>query len=316
MPNPVRKQNASDTGATIKRPSVIDRIRPIGFEEDEGIKVLVWGESGSGKTTFWSTFPRPILCIVVSGGNKSGEARSIDTAENRKVISAVSLDHTDEAIDLTTYAAQTGLFKTVVIDHVTGFQDKVLSQITGKPIPEQKTWGTASQQQYGQATSQCKDLFRGILNLPINVVFVGQERVNKGVANDEDSESIKPTVGVNLMPQLAGWVNCAVDYIVQTFKRNKTEKRMIGVGKTQVEQIVTLRQIEYCLRTGPDSTYTTKFRVPKGHYLPDTVPDPSYDKLVSIIDGTYKTKYEAKPTPRPVVAKPGGVRPGVRPGAT
>jgi hypothetical protein len=298
MPPPVRKQNAADTGPT-PRSSVIDRIRPIGFDEDDGLKVLVFGESGSGKTTFWSTFPKPILSVVVSGGSKPGEARSIDTPENRKVISAIPLEHTDEIMDLILYAAQSKRFKTIVLDHATGFQDKSLAQITGRPVPEQKTWGTASQQQYGQCTSQCKELWRDMLSLPINVVFVAQQRVFKGGDGETETDAIAPTVGANLMPQLGGWLNCAVDYIVNTYKRNKTVKRMIGIGKQQIEQTTTLKEIEYCLRTGPDATITTKFRVPKGHFLPDTVVDPTYEKLCQIISGTYPRPAPLKPVPTP-----------------
>lgn len=286
-----------DNSAPQPKTDVLSRIKPIGFGADEGLKALVYGRSGTGKTTFWSTFPKPILSVVVSGGNKPGELRSIDTIENRKVISSVPLDHSDELMDLINYAPGAG-FRTIVLDHVSGFQDKVLSQIIGKHVPEQKSWGLASQQQYGQCTLQCKEMLRDLLSLPINVVLVGQERTFGG---EESNDAIAPSVGCALMPQLGAWLNCAVDYIVNTFIRNKTEQKQIGVGTQKVTQTVTLKEVEYCLRTGPDATYTTKFRVPKGHKLPDVMVDPDYTKMLALIRGNTTA----------IVAKP-GIKPGQR----
>lgn len=262
--------------------SVIDRIKSIGFTEDDGIKMLLYGQSGSGKTTTWATFPKKILAIICSSVARPGELRSIDTAEYRDEIDEVVLTNTLEMRDLLDYIPSAG-YSTVVLDHASGFQDLVLKEILGlDELPAQKSWGMASQQQYGQCTTKAKEYFRALLNLPCNVVITAQEKEAK---MDVDSELIAPTVGANLMPSLAGWLYPAVDYIVQTYKRRKVEEVTTTIAGKPMKTKVTTKEVEYCLRTGPDAVYTTKFRVPKGPPLPDAIVDPTYAKIMDLIKG-------------------------------
>jgi hypothetical protein len=272
--------------------SVIDRIAPISFNEDDGLKLMVYGKSGTGKTTFWATFPKPILVVVCSGSLRPGELRSINTEEYRKTVRQVVLHDSQELKAISEHVRAGELqgkpeYKTVVLDHVSGFQDLVMKEVLNlKEIPAQKTWGIAQKQHWGQIGIQVKELCRGLLDLNANVVIVGQERTD---TPDEGSEVIAPSVGVGLTPGAAGWLNTAVEYIVQTFLRQNTVevKTTVGVGK-EARVISTFRPgkgVEYCLRTGPDATYTTKFRVPRGSPLPDVIPDADYEKVRRVANG-------------------------------
>lgn len=272
------------TGSTLAhaRPGVLDRISPIGFNETDGLKVLLYGRSGTGKTTLWATFPKPILAVLCSGGSKPGELRSIDTPEYRNTVRQVVLEQSRELMDLSD-SGEVRAYRTVVLDHATGLQDLVLKEILGvDELPAQKTWGLASQQQYGQCTLQCKELLRGLLGLTCNVVLVAQEREFN---NEGDTDLIAPSVGPGLTPSLAGWLNQAVDYVVQTYLRQKEEVQKTKVGDKVLEARVKTRAVEYCLRTGPDPTYMTKFRVPRGTPLPDALVDADYGKMLALIRG-------------------------------
>lgn len=246
----------------------------------------------SGKTELWGTFPGPILVAICSGGKKPGELRTLDTPANRKGrIKEVALEHSQELVTLAQGAVAHG-FKTVVLDHVTGFQDLVLGEIIGRPVPEQKSWGIAQQQDYAQCALQCKEKLRHMLDLDINVVLIGQEREND---KPEQSELIQPSVGVATTPSLAGWLNTAVDYIAHTFIRDayETKETRIGEGKAAkvMQQRVAkkgpdgMQAVEYCLRTAPSSVYMTKFRTPKGTGDKGIIVDPSYDKIMAAIRG-------------------------------
>lgn len=273
----VRKQTRSPTNRA-QTPS--NKSRQSAWDRAEGVKVLLYGRSGTGKTTLWATFPGPILALISSGGNKPGELKSIDTPEYRDKINAIVVEDSATVSEEVKNASQ---YATIVVDHASGLQDLILKEILGlSEVPVQKSWGLATQQQYGQCTLQAKEHLRNVLNFDGNVVIVAQEREFN---TDSTSDLIAPYVGAGLTPSLTGWLNTAVDYIVQTFIRQHEEVSTQKIQGKTVETRTKTRQVEYCLRTAPDPVYTTKFRLPKGRPLPDVIVDPSYDKILSLIQG-------------------------------
>lgn len=278
----VNKVKADPKPAPSRAGGVVGRIAPIEFDDDDGIKIALYGASGTGKTTLWATFPKPILAIICSGHLQPGELRSIDTPEYRKTIHSVTLEQSREILDLADYVRDTGKYKTIVLDHGSGLQDLTLKEILGMDeLPAQKSWGMATQQQYGQSTAQCKELLRKLLGLSCNVVIIAQERVFESEDNDE---IIAPTVGPALTPSLTGWLNPAVDYIGQTFKRSRTETVEVKIGNQVVKKKRKVPGVDYCLRVGPDAVFTTKFRRPIGRgELPELLVNPTYDSIMSVI---------------------------------
>jgi hypothetical protein len=260
-------------------PAVLARIKPMGFAEDEGIKMGVYGTSGSGKTTLAATFPAPLLWIVCSGGFKPGELRSVDTPENRARISDVTLLDTSEMRDL----VRSGIdakFNTIVLDHASGFQDLILKEILGlAEIPAQKGWGLATQQQYGQVSTQFKEHIRALLSLRCNVLILAHQRVFEP---SEGSSVAEEVVGAALMPSITNWLNGACDYLAQCLKRPQTATRTIKIAGANQLQTYKTGKMEYCLRVGPHEVFQTKFRVPGG-LAEDVIVDPSYDKIIQLI---------------------------------
>ena len=276
MPKIVKQTNGKQQ---VKSKSVIDRISPIGFDSD-GIKINLYGRSGTGKTTLWATFPKPILCLVCSGG---GELRSVDTPANRKTIKQVVLQNSLEIEEITDHVEGSSKYATVILDHASGLQDMVLKELLNlNEIPEQLSWGLATQQQYGQLALQVKTHLRRLLNLSCNVVIVAQEREFNV---DTTSELLMPYVASALSPSITGWLNPACDYICQTFIRETITEKEIKIGGKTTKQKVKTGGVEYCLRTAPDPIFTTKFRVPKGTKLPSYIVDPSFTKIENLIKG-------------------------------
>lgn len=249
-------------------------------DQSDGIKINVYGRSGTGKTTLWATFPGPILCLICSGGKRPGELRSIDTAEYRKKITPRVLR---ESTQVRENIEDVGEFQTVVLDHASGLQDMVLKEILGiEELPAQGSWGMAKQQDWGTAAMQVKEILRALLSLRCNVVVIAQEREFN---TDTESELVMPYVASAMTPSVVGWLNPACDYICQTYIRPKMVQQKVSVaGKEQV----TLKRgkgVEYCLRTAPHDVFTTKFRVPRGVELPESIVDPTYDKIMELIRG-------------------------------
>lgn len=297
MPNPIKQQGNVGTakmvtptsGASLrpangKTGGVLSRLGT-GWSDREALKMLLYGRSATGKTTLWSTFPGPILCLICSGGSEPGELKSIDTAEMRRKVVPVALNSTAEVREVVEHAKVTGEYRTVVLDHASGLQDMTLREILGlETLPVQKSWGLASQQQYGQSSAMCKELMRSLLNLKTNVVIVAQER-SFGSEQGAESELVAPTVGAALSPSVTGWLNPACDYVVQTFIRPKMVESEVKIGNNVMKQLKRGKGVEYCLRTEPHDVYITKFRVPKGHTLPDVIVNPTYDKILAVIHG-------------------------------
>lgn len=273
--------------------SVIDRIQQLKKLETP-LKILLYGESGSGKTTLWGSFPGQILAVICSGGNKTGELLSLGTEELRKKIKHVTLETATELREIVDYCEGNPGFKTIVLDHVSGLQDMVLKEILGiEKIPEQKGWGVATQQQYGQCTQQCKEYLRALLNLNLNVVIIGQQRTFGGRDDGLDPELISPTVGVATVPSLAGWLYPACDYVLQTFKRPVMEEVVTKIGNKEHKTRKRGKGVQYCVRCEPHDVFTTKFRVPKGTPLPDVIVDPSYEAIMAVINGESAPKKKA-----------------------
>ncbi len=256
----------------------------LAWGKGDTLQVLAYGQSGSGKTTFASTFPAPILWLVCSGSKRPGELKSIDTAENRKRITPKIVRNTSEIKGYLALAAS-GSFKSVVWDHVSGLQDLTIKEILGiEELPAQKGWGLAQQQQWGQSTAQCKEFLRTTLGLPCNVVLLAQERTFGG-NEDGLSDIIKPMVGPSVTPSLAGWLMPACDYVVQTYKRPRVIETKVKVGDQETTVTERGKGADFCIRTEIHDCYATKVRIPRGRTLPDFIADPSHAKLVKVIRG-------------------------------
>lgn len=249
----------------------------------DAIHMTLYGESGSGKTTFWATFPGPIRAAICSGSSLPGELRSINTPEYRKKIQAEIIDTVDGYCD---WLEGLKDCETAVLDHASGLLGLVMKEyLKLDDIPAVKKWGMADQRDWGNINDKCIALLRPLLNFPGHVVIVAQERIFKGKEDGVTSEIIKPVVGAALTPGVAGWLYPACDFTVETLKRTRTVKKTHTVGSKSVAIEEKTREPEYCLRCEGLETFMTKFRKPKGYPLPEFIVDPNYDKILAVIQG-------------------------------
>lgn len=294
---------------------VLDRIKPMGFDESIGRKFMLYGDSGSGKTTLWSSFPKPILAVICSGGRDPGELRSIDTPEMQKVVSTVDLESPSE-LDQITGAIESGAlvhtktgkpYKTVVLDHVSGFQDLKLMAYKGlSSVPQQKHFGIATKPDWSEIAGQLKEHLVKMMNVVkwgINTVIIAQERIflpredESGKIDLTFSDVIKPKVGCAVIPSLALWLNPTCDYVLQTYRRPRmvTTTQTITIGKNtkEVENTVRDRGVEFVARCAPHDVFMGKFRCPDvvlpeaillGDSITGVIKNPSgYEKIIALI---------------------------------
>lgn len=245
-------------------------------KRDLSLKVSIYGLSGTGKTTFASTFPKPALVVKFEEGTNS--VYNIKGLDDVPVFKGEEIKELVESTEVLRY-------KTLIIDNATELQAMVLKEVLGiEELPAQMGWGVADQKQWQQVTLRTKEYLRAFLGLASerHVVILAQERE---FASEAGSELVLPHISSALSPSNMAWLNAACDIVCQTYKRQEVKTKLTKVKEKTIKTSVPTGKIEYCLRTGPHEVYFTKFRLPKTVELPECIVDPNYEKLVEAIRG-------------------------------
>lgn len=191
-----------------------------------------------------------------------------------------------------------GKYNTVILDTVSQLQgiaiETVLAEKGKKGSADDIGWGTMTQKEWGEVASMLKPKIIEFRDLPINMVFIAQHRVFNIAVDEEDDPKtalLAPEVGPQMMPSVAKHLNASVGIIGNTFIRTRIEekvvKKTVGRGRRAktTEEVQEIEHIEYCLRVGPNSLYTTKMRKSKSIKLPDVIVDPDYNKIIKTLKG-------------------------------
>lgn len=264
---------------------ILDQIEPIRAPEG-GLKIALFGKSGSGKTTFACTFPKPLLLIGAEDGR-----RSVHDVAGVEYVPLREGDHLTALLDAQREGRfpakvrdriRQDRFETVVLDSATFLQDLVIKQVLGVvELPPQLSWGTLGQSQWGDVALGVKSYLRPMVDLLCHTITICQEREFN---NDGTGEVLAPYVNCALTPSVTGWLGPAVDYLLQCFQRvgKKKTKTVKGGLPVEIEEDV----VQFCLRTGAHPVYSTKFRRTRSSKLtlPDAVVDPSFEKLFALVE--------------------------------
>lgn len=254
-------------------------------KKDYHRSAAIYGRSGTGKTTVSATWPRPILYLNIRDDGT-------DSIRDQPDIDVKDIENGQDFLDVILWIldkAKKGklIYKTIVIDTFTQLQqilveekakEKGKTAIKGSKNKRPGDFGTLTKQDWGEIAGRMKGAVQDIRGLPLESVFLAQERV----FNIEDDESeggdvLNPEVGARLMPSVKDDLNASVSIIGNTYIRVRRKKKRVD-GK-----LVFKVKRQYCLRVAPHEIYTTKIRKPQGVVITEDIVDPSYDKLQSII---------------------------------
>ncbi len=244
----------------------------------------LYGRSGTGKTTLSASWPKPILYInILDDGTDS-----IADEEGIVVQTVTSSEEMTELIHWCLAKAKKGKlkFKTIVFDTLTQMQAILVREMHEEKAKKDKKvrdkqpgdWGTMTKQDWGSIAGDMKALIQDARNLPLQHVFICQERIfNLGDEEDED-DALQPEVGARLSPSVKDDLNASVSIIGHTFIRVKRTKKKDDKNKTYWDV-----KKQFCLHLGPNELYTTKVRKPKKVKAPDYIVNPTYEDIMAIV---------------------------------
>lgn len=249
-----------------KRLSVEDRIKPI-TEMEQYLTMLCYGQAGRGKTVFACSFPKPLLLLDI---REEGQ----DSVSDVEDVDLLAVEHWQDIEDAYwMLAAGKTKYKSVVIDQLTALQALAMSETRDrlgmKPTDplSQRSWGNIS----GLMQTWVFN-FRELKKQKLHVCFNAHERLRD--AEETDDDRIAPSVGSNLTPSIASFVNGAVAVIGNAFIRELVDKK----AKT--------RDVQFCMRIGPHAYYAAKVRRPvSAGPAPDVIVNPNFDKILAVTKG-------------------------------
>ncbi len=278
MPS-VTKQSPNQNSKIIPNGSIFDAAIPVEELAATGYQFLLFGESGSGKTTIACSFPKPLLLIrpeEVEDGSQS-----VRTVKGVSV--SPHITDPDQILDICDGQARTNRYKTIVLDGLTAMQDLVVKKHMGlQDVPVQNTWGMVPQTDWNWIGITVKDFVRALLRLNkmgTHVVLVCGEKMFK-IKGEEESGGISvPKIMAALTPSATAFIHHTVNYSIHTFKRLKTIETDTGTKVTNKK--------EFGVHVDENITYATKFRIDRGLSvkLPEIIINPTFEHFDKLING-------------------------------
>lgn len=236
--------------------------------------LLIYGRSGTGKTTLSSSLPKPILFIDIK--DKGTESLKVQGVKKGDVIifEVETFDDVYEAIEEAKNPTQVDEYKSIVADHMSA-----LTELARAKVLQEENKSKLTQQLHGYVGEYMKefiDEFKGLSNEGIIPCFLAQDRTTNAEGDGDDQ--LMPEVGPGVPPGVSKYLCATVRVIGYTYIQEEvTPKANGGVD----------REIQYRLRLGPNPYYTTKITAPKDVTIPTYIVDPTYQKIVDIIKGEY-----------------------------
>lgn len=236
------------------------------------LKVLLYGPSGTGKTTLCSSFPNPHFVDADNGMlSVSGKDLTYITVSNKETTDPDFLEICKlRKKDLTRFPKSEAFTKatfliehwantlteedTLIVDSLTFMNDWAMSyvcKLAGVPQPRIQDWGAAQK--------MLENIFEQVNDVKCNLVIIAHEQFVK----DEDSGVI------SWLPLTIGKLATKIPIYFDEVWRTYTERSKSGDSKG--EQV-------YGIETRPTRRTTAKSRL----QLPEKVETPTYQKILSL----------------------------------
>lgn len=242
------------------------------------VTALVYGRSGTGKTTFAATIDK--VDPVVPGADRvlilDISEEGTDSVYDQPTLDVIELRNWNDFAGVYQFLKKgEHKYKAVIIDTITQLQRLAMDE--AKLRADVDVDGAMTRRAWGFLSSMINPMLLSYRDLPMHVILIAQDR--KDETEDEEDDLI-PDVGPAVMPSIATTVNAMVKVIGQTYITQK-EKNVKG----QIRRTTTYR-----LRVGPHPFYLTKLRCPKKFKVTGSIPNPNFSTIVEIIRGDHGKK--------------------------
>jgi phage nucleotide-binding protein len=247
--------------ATKKKTSDADVVKRIA-KVDTGpmyLKLLVYGKNGRGKTRFAASGPNTLLIDCNEKGTMSVRDRDIDVyyLEDFRDLDALYWH----------LAEGTHKYKSVALDTVSNLQRLGMQYVLEESVAmdASKDAMMPTKRDWGKLAELMRTCILNFRNLPMNVIFTCQERVN-----DDGDETTGAEVFPEVSPGTRSTLCASVDIIGRLYTKQKEDK-----------------SVEYRMLVGPSERYLSKDRSGK---LPRAIRNPNVPGLIKVLSRMPSTK--------------------------
>lgn len=239
------------------------------------VKMMVYGESGVGKTTFAASAPRPMLWLDAEGGTAS-----IDDAEGIDVMAVSTLEDFRNVV-LYLHENPTK-YKTVVVDSFSEAQVSVMKQIMKAVVKADQSRDEFLPQfaEWGRLTGVMREVARALRDLPAHLVITALTR------EDKDDMTGRTKVRARLTPALAEEVPALMDvsgYLyAATAKAGEVSSQGVEAEASEEGEAAKPTVVRNLL-LAPSGKYGAKLRAPKGSNPPTFLTNPTWDEVAALV---------------------------------
>ena len=238
-------------------------------DRDEHATVLIYGESGTGKTVFASSAPRPMLWLEAEGGTAS-----ISDKDGIDIVKMSGLESYREVLRY--LEANPGKYKTIVIDSLTETAVAIMKEImkAAKGPDSSRDEHAPHFPEWGKLTGVIREIVRAFRDLPTHLVITALQR------EDTDEMTARVKVRPGLTPRLADELPALMDAVLYLYAatQSKGEADSDGIAADEDGNTVVRNAL-----IKPTGKYVAKARIPMGNDAPDFINNPTFTQVADLI---------------------------------
>lgn len=220
-----------------------------------------WGKSGTGKTKFVASFPKPLLYIRV-GDDGSNTIANVDG------IKAIHAETLEQLKEIGKELQKDKKFVSVAVDTFSMITNVWIDQnITQKKKKmTQQAWGDLKVE-----TEELIKIFHEVAATHIVALTCHESNDSIEGMEDEIIPDFRPNTTKGARTYLEGMANYGI--------------HMAKMKKTVIKDGVEKEVVRYVGQLGANSYYWTKLQIDPDIKVPEAVVNPTYDKIMKIING-------------------------------